>query len=176
MARIPYADPASDPATAALAEQIKAERGGRVLNLYRMLLHSPPMARGWLGLFTAVRQQGILPGRDRELAILRVAVLNGADYEFTQHVPFALKDGLTQDRIDAVKNDPASKLFTDRDRAVIAYTDAMTRNVRVPDEVFAAVRKIFPERELVELTVTIAGYNLVSRFLEALEVDHEKQS
>ncbi|MEO7761121.1 MAG: carboxymuconolactone decarboxylase family protein [Casimicrobiaceae bacterium] len=172
MARIDYAD-LSDPELEKLAAQIKAERGGRLLNLYRMLLHSPPVAQGWLALFTAIRQQANLPGRDRELAILRVAVLNGADYEFAQHVPFALKDGLTETQIDAVQSDVASPEFSARDRAVLDYTDAMTRNVQVPDEVFARVRAIFPEREVVELTATIAGYNLVSRFLEALSVDHE---
>jgi alkylhydroperoxidase family enzyme len=45
--------------------------------------------------------------------------------------------------------------------------------VRVPDDIFARVRGHFAERELVELTVTIAGYNCVSRFLEAIQVDHE---
>jgi alkylhydroperoxidase family enzyme len=173
LARIPYPDPASTPALAQLAEQIKTERGGKLLNLYRMLLHSPPMARGWLGFFTAVRQQGILPGRDRELAILRVAVLNGADYEFAQHVPFALKDGLSREQIDAIRNDPQSKLFNDRDRAVIAYTDSMTKEIRVPQPVFTNVRQNFSEQELVELTITIAGYNMVSRFLEALGIDHD---
>ena len=173
MARIPYADPAADPSVAELAEQIKLERGGKLLNLYRMLLHSPPLARGWLNMFTAIRQQADLPGRDRELATLRVAVLNRADYEFAQHIPFALKHGLTQRQIDAISSDPGSALFTDRDRAVLAYTDAMTQSIRVPAEVFAQVRGHFPPRELVELTATIAGYNLVSRFLEALDIDHE---
>ena len=67
----------------------------------------------------------------------------------------------------------ARLLFTARDRAVLAYTEAMTRNIRVPAAVFEQVRAIFPARELVELTATIAGYNLVSRFLEALDIDHE---
>jgi alkylhydroperoxidase family enzyme len=172
MARIAYPDPAANPAVAALADQIRAERG-KLLNLYRMLLHSPPRARGWLGFFTAVRQQGILPARDRELAILRVAVLNDASYEFAQHIPFALKGGLTREQVDAVKADPASTLFTGRDRAVLAYTDAMTREIRVPDAVFAMVRAHFPEQELLELTITIGGYNMVSRVLEALDIDHE---
>ena len=174
MARIPYPDIARDPEIAQLAEQIARERGGKMLNLYRMLLHSPPLARGWLGMFTAIRQQLNLPHRDRELAILRVAVLNGADYEFAVHIPYAKKEGgLTDDQIEAVKTDPAASVFTPRDRAVLAYADAMTRNIRVPDEVFAMVRALFPEREVVELTATIAGYNLVSRFLEALQVDHD---
>jgi alkylhydroperoxidase family enzyme len=59
------------------------------------------------------------------------------------------------------------------DNAVLAYADAMTRQIRVPDDVFAAVRRHFPEREVVELTATIGGYNLVSRFLEAIQIDHE---
>ncbi|MEO8136235.1 MAG: carboxymuconolactone decarboxylase family protein, partial [Betaproteobacteria bacterium] len=52
MARMPYAETTATD-IAQLAEQIKAERGGKMLNLYRMLLHSPPVARGWLNLFTA---------------------------------------------------------------------------------------------------------------------------
>jgi alkylhydroperoxidase family enzyme len=172
MARIPYADTA-DPAIAELAEQIRRERGGRVLNLYRMLLHSPPVARGWLNLFTALRQQAALAGRYRELAIMRIAVLNGADYEFRQHVPFALKEGLTQAQLDALKAGREAEGLTDADRAVLAYADAMTRQIRVPDEVFAEVRRHFADRELVELTATVGGYNLVSRFLEAIGIDHE---
>ncbi|HEY4658975.1 MAG TPA: carboxymuconolactone decarboxylase family protein, partial [Gemmatimonadaceae bacterium] len=147
-------------------------RGGKLLNLYRMLLHSPPVAQGWLGLFTAIRQQCELPGRCRELAILRIAVLNGADYEFGAHVPFALAEGLTEAQVDALKAGREPEGLTEIDRAVLAYTDAMTRQVRVPDAVFDAVRKRFDERRVVELTATIAGYNLVSRFLEALQVDH----
>ena len=172
MARIPYAD-AADPAVAELAEQIRRERGGKVLNLYRMLLHSPPVARGWLNLFTAIRQQAALADRYRELAILRIAVLNGAEYEFQQHVPFALAAGLTRAQLDALQAGRDPEGLSDAHRAVLAYADAMTLKIRVPDEVFAAVRKHFPERELVELTATVGGYNLVSRFLEAIQIDHE---
>ncbi|MFN0164338.1 MAG: carboxymuconolactone decarboxylase family protein, partial [Burkholderiales bacterium] len=53
-------------------------------------------------------------------------------------------------------------------------TDAMTREIRVPDGVFAAARAHFDEQEMVELTATIGGYNLVSRFLEAMQVPHEE--
>ena len=172
MARLPYPDiDRSD--IAPLVERIKRERGGRMLNLYRMLLHSPPMAEGWLAFFTSVRQKGALSGRYRELAIMRIAVINGADYEFNAHVPFALKEGLTQAQLDALAADRVPAGLSEADRAVLAYADAMTRQVRVPDEVFAQVRRQLPERELVELTVTIAGYNCVSRFLEAIQVDHE---
>jgi alkylhydroperoxidase family enzyme len=172
MARIPYPDP-SRYEREPLAERIRRERGGKLLNLYRMLLHSPPLAEGWLAFFTAVRQKGTLAGRHRELAILRIAVLNGADYEFDAHVPFALKEGLHQVQLDALRANRAPEGLTEADRAVIDYADAMTREVHVGDDVFARARAQFAERDLVELTVTIAGYNCVSRFLEAMRIDHE---
>lgn len=172
MARIPYPDPAAYEGSP-LAERIRRERGGRMLNLYRMLLHSPPLAEGWLGFFTAVRQNAALADRHRELAIMRIAVLNGAAYEFDAHVPFAIAAGLTQAQLEALRAGTLPDGLTETDHAVIAYADAITRAVRVPDEVFARVRAAFPERELVELTITIAGYNCVSRFLEAMQVDHD---
>ncbi|MFO7747514.1 MAG: carboxymuconolactone decarboxylase family protein, partial [Orrella sp.] len=54
--------------------------------------------------------------------------------------------------------------------AVLAYTDAMTKHVHVPDEVAQAVREKFDHRQLVELTATVAAYNMVSRFLEAMAI------
>jgi alkylhydroperoxidase family enzyme len=171
MARIDYPD-ASDAALAPLIDRIRTERGGKLLNLYRMLLHSPPFALGWLNFFTAVRQQGRLDARYRELAILRIAVLNDADYEFTQHIPHALKAGCSEAQIQAVKHDRESAVFDDRERAVLAYADAMTRDVEVPDATFDRIRAIFDERDVLELSVTIGGYNMVSRVLVALRIDH----
>jgi AhpD family alkylhydroperoxidase len=173
MSRIPLIEEDQHPELAPLISQIKAERGGRFLNLYRTLAHSPGIAAGWLHLFTEIRQRAKLDGASRELAIMRVAVINGADYEYKAHVPFALKEGITQAQIDALSGWSVSDAFTPKLRAVLAYTDSMTREIHVPDAIFAAVREHFDERETVELTATIGGYNLVSRFLEAVQMPHE---
>ncbi len=172
MARVAYIEEQDHPDLAPLVARIKAERG-KLLDLYKVLLHSPAVMEGWLGLFTAIRQKTKLAGRYRELAILRVAVLNGADYEYQAHLPFALKEGATQEQIDALKSWQVSPAFDAPERAVLAYTDTMTKQVQVPDELFAEVRKHFDTQDLVELTATIAGYNLVSRFLEAMQVHHQ---
>ena len=55
----------------------------------------------------------------------------------------------------------------------MAYCDEMTREIRVGDATFAAVRSAFDGREIVEITATVGAYNMVSRFLEAIQVDHE---
>jgi AhpD family alkylhydroperoxidase len=168
MARLPYADP-DRPDTAELVARIRAERGG-VLHLYAMLLHSPPVADGWLHFLSAIRQRCALPGALRELVILQVAHLNGAAYEAEQHTPIALREGLRQDQVDALPGWETSGAFAPAQRAALAYCDAMTRTIHVPAEVFAELRAHFDPRAIVELTATVGAYNMVSRFLEAIGI------
>jgi len=170
MARVDYAD-INHPDTMQLVQDIQRERAS-LPNLYRMLLNSPPVAQGWLNYLTAIRQKSGLPARLRELLILRVAVLNDADYEFAQHLPIALKAGCSQDQIDGVRTGDFHAL-PDAERAAMAYCDEMTRNIRVHEATFAALARGYDGKAIVEITATIAAYNMVSRFLEALQVDHE---
>ncbi|MEN9591166.1 MAG: hypothetical protein RLZZ481_2952, partial [Pseudomonadota bacterium] len=168
MARIPYAD-LTNPEAKPLVDRIVAERGG-VLHLYQMLLHSPPVASGWLNYLTAIRQQSSLPGGLRELVIMRIAILNGAPYEAEQHAPIALREGVTQAQLDDLEHWQQSKNYDAIQRAVLAYTDAMTKEIHVSPEVFAVVKAVLTDRLLVELTATVGAYNMVSRFLEALQI------
>ena len=168
MARIPYADPAT-PDTKLLAERIVRERGS-VLHLYAMLLHSPPVAEGWLRYLTAIRHECALPAAIRELVIMQVAHLNGARYEAEQHGPIALKEGVTHEQIAALPDWQGKAGFEPVQRAALAYCDAMTRSVHVDPAVFDELRKYFDNRLIVELTATIGAYNMVSRFLEALGI------
>lgn len=172
MARIAYPDLESSPELKTLTAQIISERG-KLHNLYKMLLNSPPIAEGWLNLLTAIRQKSLLNGRVRELVIMRIAIINKADYEFDSHTPYALKEGISQAQINEIATWNTSKLFDSLDRAVFAYTDFMTKEVHVPQSIFDEVNKHFDARGMTELTATIAAYNLVSRFLEALEIDPE---
>jgi 4-carboxymuconolactone decarboxylase len=169
--RVPPIEPGTRPELAALESRILAERG-RISLLYQVLLNSEPIASGWERLLTAVRLQTSLPASLRELIILRVAVLNGANYEFEAHVPHAERAGLSSDVIAAVRDPVPGPLFEDTQRTVIDLTDAMTRTVSVPDEVMQRVAQAFDSRETIELVATVAAYNMVSRFLVALGVGH----
>jgi AhpD family alkylhydroperoxidase len=174
MARIGYAD-LNNPEAKPLVDRIVAERG-KVLHLYQMLLNSPPVAEGWLTYLTAIRQKSTLSAALRELVIMRVAVINGAPYEAEQHAPIALKEGVSQTQLDDLNKWSESDKFDATQRAVLAYTDAMTKNIQVPVEVFANVKALLSDRHLVELTATVGAYNMVSRFLEALQIhSHDKQ-
>lgn len=171
MARLPYAD-LNAPEAQPLVRRIVAERGS-VLHLYQMLMHSPPLAEGWLNYLTAVRQKLSISGALRELIIMRVAQLNGAPYEAAQHGPIALKEGVTPAQLEALAEWPASPLFDDTTRAVLRLTDAMTRDIHFAPEITQDVRQALGERGLVEVAATIGAYNMVSRFLEALQIHND---
>ena len=105
---------------------------------------------------------------------MRVAILNGVDYILRAHGPtYALKEGLSRAQVDALANWRESLLFSEKQRALLAYVDAMTRNIDVPDTVFAELRKYYSERQTVELTMLIGAYNMHTRVLKALKIDPE---
>jgi 4-carboxymuconolactone decarboxylase len=174
MARVPLIEPENHPELAALAGKIAKERRGRVINVYRLLLHAPALAETWFVHNNAVRWATELGGRLREIVIIRIGYLNGSAYIVGQHVPkLALAEGLSLEECEALKDWKGSPLFSERDRAVLAYTDAMTRDIKVPDGVFAPLKTHFSGRQIVELTVMIGTYAMHSRVLEALEIDPE---
>lgn len=171
--RLKPVTPGSRPELAAQEAQILAARG-RISPLYQVLLNSPPMAQGWEQLLSAVRKRNSLEPALRELVILRVAVLNRAPYEFDAHVPHALAAGAPQGAVDAVRSVPLAPTapLSAAQRVALRLTDSMTRDIEVPDTLFAEVREHFDAQAQIDLTVTIAAYNMVSRFLVALQVGH----
>jgi alkylhydroperoxidase family enzyme len=85
----------------------------------------------------------------------------------------AVPDGVSLAECAALKDWRASGLFSDSERAVLAYVDAIIAGPEVPDDVFNAVRKHYSEREVVELTVLVGTYLMHNRVFTALRVDLE---
>jgi len=176
--RIPYV--AADTAEpAALVAAIRARRGGELLHLDRMLLHSPSFAAGWNEFLGKVRGDLELPPRLLELAVCVVAVLNGAHYELTHHEPLYATAGAGREARDALPGlaDPAADLsaFNAAEQAVINLTRELTRDVRITDATFAAARQCLGnDRQMFELVGVIAAYNMVSRVLVAFDIESER--
>ncbi|CAD6574143.1 MAG: hypothetical protein ASARMPREDX12_006402 [Alectoria sarmentosa] len=189
----PSPPPSSDPWTTATYTQLSTRRSPKPLQqLDLTLLHSPLVASGWSSFLGSIRTQTSLPADIRELCICRIAVLNGADYEWEHHVPILREAGVGERAVEEIKSRKAWRgwrgeeadavaeeedtrhdeygALNEKQRAVLAYTDAMTIGVKVSDGIFAELRKRFDEREVVEITATVAAYNCVSRFLVALDV------
>jgi 4-carboxymuconolactone decarboxylase len=173
MARIPLIDE-NDPVLAALIGKLKGARGGRLINLYRVLLNSPSIAEAWQAFNSVIRFKSALDEQARELAIMRVSQLNGADYQFQIHAgKYAPEAGITPQQIAAIDGSEHSSLFQPAHRALLAYADAMTVAIEVPDEVFDRLRRHYNDQQIVELTVLIGAYNMHTRVGRALRLDPE---
>ncbi|MGW0819090.1 carboxymuconolactone decarboxylase family protein [Streptomyces viridiviolaceus] len=151
---------------------MKARRpNGELIGIDRVLLRSFPLATGWNGLLGRVRAEFALALEHRELIMLRVAVLNRADFEWGVHYPAYLQAGGTEEKCEALKgNPPESGLFNEEELALLTLTDQSTRQVEVDADVIDELKRLFGEAQTVEAVATVAAYNMVSRFLVALAI------
>jgi 4-carboxymuconolactone decarboxylase len=173
MARVSYVATAEAQGDAREVFAKLERRGSEIINLNRVLAHSPNVLRNFMRLGNSLLFHGVLPPPLRELAILRVAELTGAQYEWAHHVPIARQAGVGDEQIASLTDWATSAHFDARERAVLAYVDSVTSRVGVPDEVFSEARVHLSEAEVVELTLVAGYWGMVARLLVALQIDVE---
>lgn len=150
--------------------------GAKILNLYKTLAYNPLLLLNYLRLGNTLLTKAELPSKLRELAILRIATITGSEYEWAQHYPIALEVGVSREQANVLPNWKRSKKFSDEERAVLQYTDEVTKSVSVRDDTFKALQKYLNEREIVELTLSVGYWGLVARILVPLQVDIDVQT
>ncbi|KAG6907664.1 hypothetical protein DXG01_007868 [Tephrocybe rancida] len=122
------------------------------------------------------------PGTDPIADDIRARRVNGTllalDGALIQHEPVGRSEGLTTEQLRAIRLTPSMKESAEASRALgpslsamMLFTDWSTSTAQVPDRVFAGLQKFLNNQQLVEATATVGGYNFVSRFLLALDVD-----
>jgi alkylhydroperoxidase family enzyme len=117
---------------------------------------------------------GQLPRRDTELVILRVAWQCRSAYEWQQHVPIALRVGLTPHEVAGVADDPAAGGFTERQRALLAVSDELLAERRLSDATWSAVQASLRDREAIELCLLIGNYQGLASTIGALGIQVEQ--
>jgi len=173
MARLPYLDREDlPPEDRDIYDGLAAKRGS-VANLFRVLAHAPRLLRRLLAYSDYVRHDLGLDPHLRELAILTVGRVCRVDYEFSHHWQIARGIGLSQEKLEALGAWERTAVFTAPERAVIRYAEEATRDVRVRDETFTALRGFLDTRQIVELVEVVAYYNMIVRILEPLQVELE---
>jgi 4-carboxymuconolactone decarboxylase len=173
MARVGYVTTAEAQGDAREVFAKMEERGTAILNLHRALANTPNTLRNFMRLGNSLLFHGVLPPALRELAILRVAQMTGASYEWAHHVPIARQAGVSEEQIAGLMAWYESPHFDKRERAVLYYADHVTSAVAVPDEVFREARAHLSESEVVELTLVASYWSMVARLLVALQIDVE---
>jgi alkylhydroperoxidase family enzyme len=170
MARLPYID----------AEQLPPEQRDllkRPINLTRLLVNSPGMAKAFHGIGGYIRSKSTLDSRLRELAILQVGWMEKSEYEFTHHVKIGKEFGVTDEDIQGLfletegkpsKLDPLTK-------AVLKGGREMVRDIGMSDATFAEIKQHLSNEHMTDLVLTIAFYCAVVRVLATMKIDNEPQ-
>jgi alkylhydroperoxidase family enzyme len=143
---------------------------GPILNIFRALSHGPEALKRFMKFGSYLLEEGKLDPKLRELAILKAGQVCRSPYEFSQHIAFARRVGLSDSQVRGIA-DPAVALFDPQQMAVLAYAGELSTESRVSDATYDAVAAFLNAEEVVELTMVVGYYNMVSRMLNALEVD-----
>ena len=163
MSRFPLA-----PLDAETLRHIK-DRGGRPINLYRVLGNHPALLTAWVDFASALRFQCGTPRALRELLILRLAQVCHAPYQWEQHLAPALQAGVSLDQIDGLEQWRSSSLFPASDRAALALAEAVAA-CESGEQEHAAASAHFTQPDLLEIILTAGFYAMCSRVLNATAV------
>jgi AhpD family alkylhydroperoxidase len=139
---------------------------------------APGAIRGLLANARYLRTETTLEPSLLHLVDIRASQMNGCAFCLAMHVLEARADGDRDERIHALVAWRESSLFTARERAALAWTEAVTdlADGHVPDDVYALARESFSERELVDLTLAVATINAWNRMNVAFRTPAERAS
>lgn len=139
--------------------------------MFTTLAHAVTTIEPLIGLAQALYTALDLPVRTRELAILTLAQVTGSTFVWTQHVPISETAGVTgETRQLILDRDYRNPALPGPDSTILQFTAAAASGPDVSDELFAAVRAVLSEREVVEILQVIGYYWTLSRISTVLDV------
>ena len=177
------ADPRLDPlpprewpkemraATAPLTPpQPRPEGTPKGLNLLGTFARHPALTQAYNTFVAHLLFESTLSDRQRELVILRVAGVRGADYEFAQHVSYALDAGMTREEIAALRNGRDSARWEPTERALLTAVDDLVADARLSDETWRLLSADLSDQQLLDLIFTVGAYDLLAMMLRTFDV------
>jgi|SRR5579884_862684 len=177
MARV--RDVAAGELPADLAEIYETFAGsyGPFRNQVAVFAHVPAALRHLMPLLMELREAKTLPKRALELAIVTVSQLNACHYCVAHHKPFLVVEGVSPAGVDRLLDYRDHPELDDADRLVVEYAiAAWERPNRIPDALFARLRRQFSEAQIVELTLRITLCGFFNKFNDALAIDEEAEA
>lgn len=142
---------------------------GPILNIQRVFMANPDID---LNARSVWKASGLSP-RAREIVILRCAFNRQSTYEWHQHVRIATNEGLTKADINAVRTWREAAQFSEDERALLGYVDALAASSRPDDAAFAAMAKGRSTADIVGVTMLITLYFQLAHVMAAMDLETE---
>lgn len=174
MAKLPYLARNDLPETDRIIwDEFVKVRGTEPGNIHRTIANAPNLLRRFVDLANELRNGTQLDPKLRELALLTVGRITGANYEFVHHWNMALRLGVRREQLEQLADFASSPEFDEHERAVMRYAAEVTNNVGVDDATFEALRRFLDNRRIMELVMNVAVYNAVARIIVSCGVELE---
>jgi alkylhydroperoxidase family enzyme len=174
MARLPYVSREDLSAEERqVFDEHERDRGAPPGHIHRAIANAPNLLRRFSGLALELRNHTQLDPRLRELALMTVGRIAGAEYEFVHHWNIALGVGVRRDQLEQLADFERSAAFDQHERAVMRYAAEVTANIKVSDATFDALREFLDNRRIMELAMNVAFYNAVVRIIVPIGVELE---
>jgi uncharacterized peroxidase-related enzyme len=177
MARVRDITPDELPPDLARIYEAFAGGYGPFRNQVAVFAHVPAALRHLMPLLMELRAAATLPKRYLELAIVAVSQVNACDYCVAHHKPFLAVEGVSPAGVDRLLDWRDHPELDEIDRLVVEYAIAATeRPNRLPEALFALLRRHFTEPQIVELTLRITLCGFFNKLNDALQIEEEAET
>jgi AhpD family alkylhydroperoxidase len=157
------------PEAAAMYDALLAQRGV-VPNMFKVLAHVPGIAQGVAGFLKPLLSDGALSGWYKELVAVRISTLHESEYAIRAHAASAKKKGASDEQIAGVKEFESGP-YSEKQKMGFRLADRLHRGPRAVDDAFyGELRKVFGEKEAIELFLTAAAFEMFPRFIDGLHI------
>jgi len=157
------------PEAAQIYDALLAQRGV-VPNMFKVLAHNPAIAQGVAGFLKPILTDAALSGWYKELIAVRISILNQSEYAIRAHSASAKMKGASEEKIAAVKDFEAGS-YTEKEKQGFRLADRLHQGGRnVPDAAYAELQQHFVEKEIIELFLTAAAFEMFPRFIDGLHI------
>jgi AhpD family alkylhydroperoxidase len=145
------------------------------LNVFRMVARAPASFQGFLELAMSILLRSEFDARKREIAVLRVAHVTRASYEWTQHVAVARGVGVTDEEMAEIAVDGPVSGLDEEGNLLCRVADEISLEVRLSDDALAQILGRYGVQQATELILCCSYFNMLSRFLESTRVPLEEK-
>lgn len=140
-------------------------------NLLGTLAHHPDLVRACLPLNAHILRATSLSERQRELLVLRVAVLRKATYIWAEHTPMARRAGIDDDEIAGVAFGPEAPCWEPADAALVRSVDELVEDGAISEQTWAVLAESLDVRQLLDLVYTVGVYQTSTFMVRSFALD-----